>query len=211
MAKMMQYQKLMMMGMESCPAKTMMAGGAGESRASIDSKPLCQHAERRYLAVRQQGFALGGFFSLMSSSFAYEDPLSKASEKLVGTRAQTAYIFKEMGRNMWRSGKGFAKVGALYSGAECCIEAVSCLSPEAERIGRQGEMLTFVSLQCGCTQTPPEQYRAKNDIYNAVGGGFIAGSVLARNAGPKAMVGGGLAFAAFSAAIDLYIRKEPAE
>ena len=61
----------------------------------------------------------------MSATFAYEDPLSKASEKLVGTRAQTAYIFKEMGRNMWTSGKGFAKVGALYSGFECCIEGVS--------------------------------------------------------------------------------------
>jgi import inner membrane translocase subunit TIM22 len=71
------------------------------------------------------GFALGGFFSLMSATFAYEDPLSRASSKLVGTRAQTAYIFKEMGRNMWSSGKGFAKVGALYSGVECCIEGVS--------------------------------------------------------------------------------------
>jgi import inner membrane translocase subunit TIM22 len=61
----------------------------------------------------------------MSATFAYEDPLSKASEKLVGTRAQTAFIFKEMGRNMLTSGKGFAKVGALYSGFECCIEGVS--------------------------------------------------------------------------------------
>lgn len=68
---------------------------------------------------------MGAFFSLMSATFAYEDPLSKASEKLVGTRAQTAFIFKEMGRNMWTSGKGFAKVGALYSGFECCIEGVS--------------------------------------------------------------------------------------
>jgi hypothetical protein len=61
----------------------------------------------------------------MSATFAYEDPLSRASEKLVGTKAQTMFIFKEMGRNMWSSGKGFAKVGALYSGYECCIEGVS--------------------------------------------------------------------------------------
>jgi hypothetical protein len=27
---------------------------------------------------------------------------------------------------MWSSGKGFAKVGALYAGVECCIEGVSC-------------------------------------------------------------------------------------
>ena len=35
------------------------------------------------------------------------------------------FVFKEMGRNMWSSGKGFAKVGAIYSGVECCIEGVS--------------------------------------------------------------------------------------
>lgn len=81
--------------------------------------------EADYRESHHVGFGLGAFFSLMSATFAYEDPLSKASEKLVGTRAQTAFIFKEMGRNMWTSGKGFAKVGALYSGFECCIEGVS--------------------------------------------------------------------------------------
>lgn len=81
------------------------------------------------------GFALGGFFALMSATFAYEDPLSRASQKLVGTRAQTAYVFKEMGRNMWSSGKGFAKVGAVYSGIECCIEGVSAARRGAARRG----------------------------------------------------------------------------
>lgn len=61
----------------------------------------------------------------MSATFAYEDPLSRASAKLVGTRAQTIYLFKEMGRNMWSTGKGFGKVGAIYAGTECCIEGVS--------------------------------------------------------------------------------------
>ena len=42
-----------------------------------------------------------------------------------GTKAQTIFVFKEMGRNMWSSGKGFARVGALYAGTECCIEGVS--------------------------------------------------------------------------------------
>ncbi|KAG7562326.1 hypothetical protein FFLO_02218 [Filobasidium floriforme] len=145
------WQKYATMGMESCPVKVGMSAGAG--------------------------FALGGFFSLMSATFAYEDPLSRASEKLVGTKAQTMFIFKEMGRNMWSSGKGFAKVGALYSGYECCIEG----------------------------------FRAKNDIYNSVAGGFLAGATLSRSGGIKAAIGGGAAFAAFSAVIDLWIRKQPAE
>ncbi|GFZ43550.1 Mitochondrial import inner membrane translocase subunit tim22 [Saitozyma sp. JCM 24511] len=151
MAQMMRYQKMLGYAMESCPLKVVMSGGAG--------------------------FALGGFFALMSATFAYEDPLSRASQKLVGTRAQTAYVFKEMGRNMWSSGKGFAKVGAVYSGIECCIEG----------------------------------YRAKNDITNAVAGGFLAGAVLARHSGPVAMAGGGAAFAAFSGVIDWWLRRPAAE
>lgn len=60
----------------------------------------------------------------MSATFAYEDPLSRAARDVTGTKAQTIYVMKEMGRNMWSSGKGFAKVGALYAGVECCIEGV---------------------------------------------------------------------------------------
>ncbi|KAL1410646.1 Mitochondrial import inner membrane translocase subunit tim22 [Vanrija albida] len=151
MRNMVKWGKWMNTAMESCPLKVVMAGGAG--------------------------FAFGGFVSLMSATFAYEDPLSRASEKVSGTRAQAAYMFKEMGRNMYTQGKGFAKVGALYSGIECCIEG----------------------------------YRAKNDIYNGLSAGFVSGAILARNAGPMAMLGGGAAFAAFSGAIDLYLRKAPSE
>lgn len=63
----------------------------------------------------------------MSASFAIEDPMSRASQELrdQGMKGQAKHMFKEMARNMWSSGKGFAKVGALYSGTECCIEAVS--------------------------------------------------------------------------------------
>ena len=58
---------------------------------------------------------------MMSSSFAYEDPLLRQN---LNTTQKTKEIFKEMGRGMWRSGKGFSKVGALYAGIECVIESV---------------------------------------------------------------------------------------
>ncbi|ODN84575.1 mitochondrial import inner membrane translocase subunit TIM22 [Cryptococcus amylolentus CBS 6039] len=145
------YQRWMGMAAESCPFKV---GSAGTG-----------------------GLVLGGFFSLMSATFAYEDPLSRASEKHASTRAQTWFVMKDMGRSMWSSGKGFAKVGMVYSGVECCIEG----------------------------------YRAKNDIYNGVSAGFLTGAILARNAGPGAMLGGGAAFAVFSGAIDLWLRSAPAE
>ncbi|KAK4689721.1 hypothetical protein P7C73_g376, partial [Tremellales sp. Uapishka_1] len=150
-AQMQSYTKMMNLAMESCVFKVVLSGGAG--------------------------FGLGAFFSLMSATFAYEDPLTRASNQVKGTRAQTVFIFKEMGRNMWSSGKGFAKVGAIYSGVECCIEG----------------------------------YRAKNDITNAVSAGFLAGAILAFRSGPKAMIGGGAAFAGFSGAIDWYMRKPPTE
>jgi len=141
------------MAMESCAAKTVLAG--------------------------TMGFGIGAFFSLMSASFAYEDPiLRQQTQAGMNTTQKASQIFKEMGKGMWTSGKGFGKVGALFAGIECVIEG----------------------------------YRAKNDIWNSVSSGFIAGGVLARNSGPKAVVGGGLAFAAFSAAIDmLFLRREPAD
>ncbi|KAH9889443.1 mitochondrial import inner membrane translocase subunit TIM22 [Cubamyces lactineus] len=142
------YQNYMTMGMESCVAKTIIAGGGG--------------------------FAIGAFFSLMSSSFAYEDPLLRQN---LSTQQKAREIFKEMGRGMYKSGKGFGKVGALFAGIECVIES----------------------------------YRAKNDMVNPVAAGFVAGGILARNSGPKAVVGGGLAFAAFSAAIDLFLRRETSD
>ena len=69
------------------------------------------------------GLAIGAFISLMSSSFAYEDPLLR--QQGLNTAQKAREIFKDMGRGMWRSGKGFGKVGALYAGLECCIEGVS--------------------------------------------------------------------------------------
>lgn len=71
---------------------------------------------------------MGAFISLMSSSFAYEDPLIRQQQQAIGaisTTAKAREIFAEMGRGMWRSGKGFAKVTVLFAGTECVIESVS--------------------------------------------------------------------------------------
>ncbi|PWZ02341.1 Tim17-domain-containing protein [Testicularia cyperi] len=153
-AQIAKWNKIANMGMESCPVKCALSGAAG--------------------------FGLGAFFSLMSTSFAVDDPLRRTTLAANGlnpaagtaemtTMQSTKEFFKQTGKSMYRSGKGFGKVGALYSGIECCIEA----------------------------------YRAKNDLVNPVAAGMAAGTILARNAGPKAAIGGGVAFAAFSGAIDM--------
>lgn len=240
--EMAKYQRYTTMAMESCVTKTAIAGVLG--------------------------FGLGGFFSLMSASFAIDDPLRQTTmEKMAAEQAKkdaerkaaaagtaggtevpkaaptaevpkaapaaeasataaksapvrnalaastsaapsggsavaqpikaaangaaknlaaeppmpdintmqgTKLFFIQTGRNMWRSGKGFGKVGALYSGIECLIEG----------------------------------YRAKNDLANPIAAGFFSGAILARNSGPQAMIGGGVAFAAFSGAIDAFLRRE---
>lgn len=46
-------------------------------------------------------------------------------------------------------------------------------------------------------------------MVNPIAAGFLSGGILARSQGPKATIAGGLAFAAFSAAIDMFLRREP--
>ncbi|GAA6031632.1 hypothetical protein JCM8097_006558 [Rhodosporidiobolus ruineniae] len=120
------------------------------------------------------GFGIGAFFSLMGSSFTIEDPFQRTQYEGMKTSQKAKIIFTDMGKSMWRQGKGFGAVGALYAGTECVIEG----------------------------------FRAKNDIYNSIYAGLVSGAVLARNSGPRSMVLGGLGFAAFSAAIDSYMRRE---
>ncbi|KAJ1923862.1 Mitochondrial import inner membrane translocase subunit tim22 [Tieghemiomyces parasiticus] len=56
------------------------------------------------------------------------------------------------------------------------------------------------------TECVIESYRAKNDLYNSMSAGCITGGILAAKAGPKATVLGCAGFAAFSTAIDYYMR-----
>jgi import inner membrane translocase subunit TIM22 len=124
--QMAKWTKFASSAMESCPVKVVLSGTAG--------------------------FALGGFFSLLSSSFAIDDPLRKSNQMAaelaartpgappppeLTTSQQTKLFFKETGKGMYRSAKGFGKVGALYSGIECCIEGVS-VAVQADHVGAEG-------------------------------------------------------------------------
>lgn len=53
-----------------------------------------------------------------------------------------------------------------------------------------------------------ESLRAKNDIWNGVAAGCLTGGGLAVKAGPQAALIGCAGFAAFSAAIDVYMRSD---
>lgn len=118
-------QNYMQMGMESCLAKTVMAGGMGMCRVHFFDMLF---TSLLVLLLKMIGFGMGAFISLMSSSFAYEDPLIRQQQQAIGaisTTAKAKEIFAEMGRGMWKSGKGFAKVTVLFAGTECVIESVN--------------------------------------------------------------------------------------
>jgi import inner membrane translocase subunit TIM22 len=142
----------MQAAMESCPTKTVIAGG--------------------------MGYGLGGMFGIFMSSMRYDTPMSSGLPGGVGTisdlpvREQLRLGFKDMGRSALSSAKNFGYIGAIFAGTECCIEG----------------------------------FRAKNDLANGVMAGCLTGGWLAKGAGPQAMAVGCAGFAAFSAAIDAYMR-----
>lgn len=74
----------------------------------------------------------------------------------------------------------------------------------ARNFGKVGAL--YSGIECGI-----EGFRAKNDLTNSVAAGCLTGGVLSRSGGPLAAGGGCAAFAAFSAAIDAYMRSPPKE
>ena len=74
----------------------------------------------------------------------------------------------------------------------------------AKNFGMVG--LMFSGIECGI-----EGFRARNDLANGVAAGCLTGGILARNGGPTAVAGGCAAFAAFSAAIDAWMRSPKEE
>lgn len=64
----------------------------------------------------------------MTTSFSYEDPLLR-QQYSAGVTQKASVVMKDMAKGVYSQGKTFAKIGALYSAAECVIEGVSYASP----------------------------------------------------------------------------------
>ncbi|KAK5116133.1 Mitochondrial import inner membrane translocase subunit tim22 [Meristemomyces frigidus] len=99
-----QMIKYMQMAMESCPAKTVIAG--------------------------TMGFGLGGVFGLFMASMRYDTPLGAGVPGSIGTtsdlpmREQIKRGFKDMGKASWSSARNFGYIGALFAGSECALEGL---------------------------------------------------------------------------------------
>jgi mitochondrial import inner membrane translocase subunit TIM22 len=124
------------------------------------------------------GFGLGGMFGIFMSSMRYDTPLSSGLPGGVGTVSDLPV------REQLRI--GFKDMGK------------SAFS-SAKNFGYIGAV--FAGSECAI-----EGFRAKNDLYNGAAAGCFTGAFLARNAGPQAAAVGCAGFAAFSSAIDYYMR-----
>lgn len=69
----------------------------------------------------------------------------------------------------------------------------------AKNFGKIGAL--YSGIECGI-----EGFRGKNDLTNSVASGCLAGGILGYPAGPQAALLGCAGFAAFSTAIDAYMR-----
>ncbi|KAK3939544.1 putative mitochondrial import inner membrane translocase [Diplogelasinospora grovesii] len=128
------------------------------------------------------GFGLGGVFGMFMASMAYDTPFHTAGAGGGGAAATpvSSLPLKQQLKH------GFKDMGARSWST-------------AKNFGAVGAL--FSGIECGV-----EGLRAKNDMANGVVAGCMTGAILARNGGPQAAAVGCAGFAAFSAAIDAWMR-----
>ncbi|KAI0433055.1 Tim17/Tim22/Tim23/Pmp24 family-domain-containing protein [Xylaria sp. FL1042] len=127
------------------------------------------------------GFGMGGLFGMFMASMAYDTPFHTPGAPGSAPKPIADLPMREQIK------VGFKDMGTRsYS--------------TAKNFGKVG--LLFSGIECGI-----EGFRAKNDLANGVAAGCLTGGLLARSGGPTAVAGGCAAFAAFSAAIDVWLRQ----
>ncbi|KAK0265005.1 Mitochondrial import inner membrane translocase subunit tim22 [Friedmanniomyces endolithicus] len=164
--------------------------GLGGRQSGIDPQQAQEQQMIKYMQAAMEacptktviagtmGFGLGGIFGVFMSSMRYDTPMSSGMPGGVGTISDLPM------REQLKS--GFKDMGrSAYS--------------SAKNFGYIGAV--FSGTEC-CI----EGLRAKNDLYNGVAAGCLTGGWLAKGGGPQAVAVGCAGFAAFSAAIDAYMR-----
>ncbi|KAI0884404.1 mitochondrial import inner membrane translocase, subunit Tim17/22 [Annulohypoxylon maeteangense] len=126
------------------------------------------------------GFGMGGLFGMFMASMSYDTPFHTPGAPGSATPVSSLPLRQQL------------KVGFKDMGTRSYSTA--------KNFGLVG--LMFAGIECGI-----EGYRAKNDLVNGTAAGCLTGGILARSGGPTAVAGGCAAFAAFSAAIDVWLRQ----
>ena len=144
------------------------------------------------------GFALGGVLGLFMASMAYDTPLHTP------TPANTAATATAGNIGVGGISRTVQQISDLPFRQQMKLQFTDMGKKSyssAKNFGYIG--MIYAGVECVI-----ESLRAKNDIYNGVTAGFFTGAGLAYKAGPQAALMGGAGFAAFSAAIDLYMKSE---
>ncbi|KAG0310367.1 Mitochondrial import inner membrane translocase subunit tim22 [Dissophora globulifera] len=154
------------------PQRPQQPGEAPAEQVALFNSIMRENCPAKFVFGAGAGFAMGGLFGLVMSSFEFSGPQLTPQLQEMSTREQMKIMLKDMGTRSYSTAKNFAVVAAIFSSSECVIEG----------------------------------YRAKNDMYNGTAAGCFTGGVLAAKGGAKAAAVGCAGFAAFSAAIDYWIR-----
>jgi import inner membrane translocase subunit TIM22 len=126
------------------------------------------------------GFGMGGLFGMFMASMSYDTPYGSPVMGPGNVPLNTLPLKTQLRH-------GFKDMGSRSWSM-------------AKNFGKVGAL--FSGVECGI-----EGLRAKNDLVNGASAGCISGAILAKNAGPQAMAVGCAGFAAFSTAIDAYMRQ----
>lgn len=136
------------------------------------------------------GYVLGGVFGFFMASMSYDSPMGGGLNNtgLTGKEAaiaETKYLELPLKQQM------------KIQFSDVWKRTVS----SAKNFGYIG--LIFSGVEC-CI----ESLRGRSDLYNGAAAGCITGGGLAIKSGPEAVLIGCAGFAAFSTAIDMYMRSE---
>ncbi|EJS44439.1 tim22p [Saccharomyces arboricola H-6] len=147
------------------------------------------------------GFALGGVLGLFMASMAYDTPLHTPTPVNTANTATTAAVGNAGVGGITRTVQQISDLPFRQQMKLQFTDMGKKSYSSAKNFGYIG--MIYAGVECAI-----ESLRAKNDIYNGVAAGFFTGAGLAYKAGPQAALMGGAGFAAFSAAIDLYMKSE---
>lgn len=128
------------------------------------------------------GFALGGVLGLFMASMSYDTAIS--SPLAVGSAVQ--------------------QIADLPLKQQVKLQ----FSDMGKRAYSSARNFGYIGMIYAGVECVVESVRAKNDIYNGLWAGCLTGGGLAYKSGPQAAVVGCAGFAAFSLAIDMYMKSE---
>lgn len=144
------------------------------------------------------GFALGGVFGLFMASVRTAS-LSPRQQNTFRSSTDSGASQMQYDTPMTAAGQTLTELPMREQLKRGFKDMGQRSLSSAKNFGKVGAI--FAGTEC-CI----EGYRAKNTLSNGVMAGCITGGVLAAPAGPQAAAVGCLGFAAFSAAIDAYMR-----